>query len=156
MDREKIKLAAAFAVLLGAIGLLSVQIVGRREAASRSAESAAPDAVMESGAEPAVMVARTVAWQPPVEGLDEVLRTNPFLPVKASSRMAAAVHGPRKPGGRSFRVTGIRTGTPKTAIINDRILAEGETVSGWRVLRIDRSRVTLRNVEGRTIRLAAK
>ncbi len=46
--------------------------------------------------------------------------------------------------------------SPKTAIINDRILAEGETVSGWRVQRIERNRVTLRNAEGRTIQVAAK
>ena len=156
MDRDKIKMAAAIAVLVGAVGLLSVQIVGRQKAASRSGGPDAPLAVMESEAQPAATVARAVAWEPPAEGLEELLRRNPFLPVKASPRMAAAVSGPRKPGSRSFRVTGIRTGTPKTAIINDRILAEGETVSGWRVLRIDRSRVTLRNVEGRTIRLAAK
>ena len=34
MDRDKIKMAAAIAVLVGAVGLLSVQIVGRQKAAS--------------------------------------------------------------------------------------------------------------------------
>ncbi|MCA9754069.1 MAG: hypothetical protein KC591_17855, partial [Gemmatimonadetes bacterium] len=60
------------------------------------------------------------------------------------------------PAGATFVVRGIRTGPVPTVIINDRIRRLGDELAGWRVVAIERDRVTLRSSHGRTIHLDAR
>ena len=110
--------------------------------------------MMEDEAAPAAEM-RTVYWAPPEDGVRAALTSNPFLSggrVRSAVTRRASTIG----GGHGLALAGIRTGNSKAAIINNRVVREGEDIAGWRVVSVATGRVTLRNTDGKTIRLAAK
>jgi hypothetical protein len=69
---------------------------------------------------------------------------NPF------DRLPVASPKPQNPG---FRLEGISAGAQAVALISGRAMREGDTISGFRVVRISRSAVTLAGAQGARIGL---
>ena len=74
--------------------------------------------------------------------------TNPF------DRLATGVVRISKPENPGFRLEGISAGTQPVALISGHAVREGGTISGYRVLRIGRSSVTLGASRGAHLDLA--
>ncbi|GJM45554.1 MAG: hypothetical protein DHS20C21_23960 [Gemmatimonadota bacterium] len=149
------KLAAAIAVLVLAIGLLSYQIV-RRGDRPRVAEAGTADpGMMEEDAVPEPAV---VAWTAPEDGFTTMLRRNPFLrPASVSgAKSTGAGTGSGVPRSQRPRLGGIRTGPNPMAMIDEQVHTIGESVRGWRITAIERTHVTLERNDGRTIDLVAQ
>ncbi len=153
MTREQMKLGLAILFLIGSLVILVVQIGGLRR--SDSAASGDSDSGMMDEGRTSGPLRGEAQWTPPEIGMAAALAANPTLrptgtvaPSSKTARRTAAFRG-------GLDLSGIRTGEPASVVINDRILEEGETIAGWRVLAIERTRVTLRSSDGKIIRLAA-
>ena len=155
-DQKKVFLAVGFLVL--ALCVLGFQIFGRIDRDARTgAVDADPGVMMD--AIPASATEQFVAWAAPA-GHGTHLEANPFLRPKGATRRAApSGGGTGRASSRSaakFSVTGVRTGPTPTVIINDRTRRVGDDIAGWRIVSIERDRVTVRSSDGRTIRLDAR
>lgn len=146
MTRDQAKLGFAVVFLVGAVGLLGFQVKSRIGGKSPAGRAAYDGGGMIDTEEISREVA-AVEWVPPAEGLDRALRSNPFL------RPARVVERRRRSGSTLPLLIGIRTGPIPSAIINDRTMRVGERIAGWRIVSIERDRVTLRNSHGKTIHL---
>lgn len=160
MTRDQKKLALAITFLSLALFVLGFQLFRRLSGPSPGASvSAAPAAMMDDGKIVEVRP-ETIYWAEPEDGLRAALSPSPFLTSgSAAPRRAPTGRGKTTtapPAGAGLTVRGFRTGESRAAIINDRVVREGESIAGWRVLSVDAGRVTLRNSDGKTIRLAAK
>jgi hypothetical protein len=153
-DQKKILIAITFLVL--ALGVLGFQIFRRIDRDAHSSGEVDYGVMMEEAGP--VAVEATVAWQSPSD-LDDLLEENPFLRPARARSTSRSTTGSRR-GGRAVAgapvLTGIRTGPNPTVIINDRTRGIGDEIAGWRIVSIERSRVTLRSSDGRTIHLAAR
>jgi hypothetical protein len=77
---------------------------------------------------------------------------DPFnRPFNRPERRAAGVARPENPG---FRLEGISAGASAVALISGHAVREGETISGFRVVRIGRSGVALAGPQGARLDLA--
>jgi hypothetical protein len=76
---------------------------------------------------------------------------NPFDRLAGGGAPAARAVRPENPG---FRLEGIAAGAQAVALISGHALREGGTISGFRVVRIGRSAVTLAGPQGARLDLA--
>ena len=156
-DQKKILLAVTLLVL--ALSALGFQVFRRIDRDARGETAPADTGVMLEAA-PASMVGTAVAWVAPAD-YGAALESNPFLrPASASRRSPSSRDSkrhvrPHEPSA-NFTVTGIRTGPIPSVIVNDRTRRVGDEIAGWRIVSIERDRVTLRSSHGRTIRLDAR
>ena len=154
-DQKKVFLAVGFLVL--ALGVLGFQVFRRIDRDARGvAVDADPGVMME--ALPASASEPWVAWAVPSDH-DARLEANPFLRPKGAAGRSGSSGGSGRASSRTaakLTVTGIRTGPIPTVIVNDRTRRVGDDIAGWRIVSIERDRVTLRSSDGRTIRLDAR
>jgi hypothetical protein len=153
------RLAAAVAVLVLALSLLGFQIHRHGRSAAPPPVSGAAAGASGAGGIDAAAVAPPAVPLP--AGVDDVLRRNPFLrPASATSRGSGTSGGSGKaaapPRAAPLRLTGTRTGSPSLAIIDDRVRRIGDSVQGWRIASIERDRVTLERLDGRTTDLVLR
>jgi hypothetical protein len=154
-DQKKLFLAVAFLVL--ALGVLGFQVFRRIDRDARETNTVAEPGVMmealpSSAAEP------TAAWIA-LADYGGQLDSNPFLRPKGAAGKSASSGGARRSSSRvptNLRINGVRTGPIPTVIVNDRTRRVGDEIAGWRIVSIERDRVTLRSSDGRTIRLDAR
>lgn len=148
------RLAAAVSVLVLALGLLGFQISRRVHSAPPAvASTGAPGFGAEGVAENVVMAAPSAVE--PIAGVEDALRRNPFLRPVVHAQPTGAKVAKTRPAGTP-QVTAVRTGQRPTAIIDDRTRTIGDTIHGWRLVSIERDRVTLERSDGRTIDLVLR
>jgi hypothetical protein len=147
MSRGRIALVAA-GLLLGVAALLLVSR-GLRAVAGGSAvpEAAAPESRGRGGEkEP------PPRWQSFLRAGEKAAPPRPVVHVaRGVSNPFDRPQGgaPRPAGNPGFRLQGISTGVRAVALVSGRAVREGDSLGGYRVVRIARSAVTLAGPDGR-------
>jgi len=161
MSARRIALIAA-GLLIAACGLILIVRAFRSAGAAAAASDPAQTAGRATGGR---------AQEPPPPKWQSILRpeehaapprpvvhlaqgvSNPFdrLARLAGSAVVVRAAKPENPG---FRLEGIAAGTQPVALISGHAVREGGTISGFRVVSIGRSAVTLAGPQGNRLNLA--
>ena len=154
MSAGRIALIAA-GLLIAACGLVLIVRAFRGSDAAAAASDPAPAARPAAGGR---------AQEPPPPKWQSFLRQDehaaPARPIvhlaqgapNPFDRLAGGVARVAKPGNPGFRLEGISSGARAVALISGHAVREGSTISGFRVVRIGRSAVTLAGPRGDRLR----